>query len=64
MVHLHGKIQFIVMVLLKKIIAKSLELDQKDPNFIEKTCGGLKLVDNDPMIQTAKYQHIEFYSYE
>ena len=32
-----------------------LELDPKDPNFIEKTCGGLKLVDNDPMIQTAKY---------
>ena len=32
-----------------------LELDPKDPNFIEKTCGGLKLVDNDPMVQTAKY---------
>jgi len=32
-----------------------LELDPKDPNFIEKTSGGLKLVDNDPMVQTAKY---------
>ena len=33
-----------------------LELNPKDPNFIEKTSGGLKLVDNDPIEQTAKYQ--------
>ena len=32
-----------------------LELDPKDPNFTEKTSGGLKIVDNDPMVQTAKY---------
>ena len=32
-----------------------LKLNPKDPNFIEKTSGGLKLVNNDPMEQTAKY---------
>jgi len=32
-----------------------LELDPKDPQFFEKTSGGLKLVKDDPMIQTAKY---------
>ncbi len=32
-----------------------LELDPKDPNFIEKTLEAWKLVDNDPMEQTAKY---------
>ncbi|MGY8949930.1 MAG: hypothetical protein ACKVIV_07800 [Flavobacteriales bacterium] len=32
-----------------------LELDPKDPHFIEKTSGGLKLEKDDPMVQTAKY---------
>jgi len=32
-----------------------LELDPKDPDFIEKTSGGLKLENDDPLVQTAKY---------
>ena len=32
-----------------------LDLDPNDPKFIEKTSGGLKLVNDDPMVQTAKY---------
>ena len=32
-----------------------LELDPKDPHFIEKTSGGLKLEKDDPLVQVAKY---------
>ena len=32
-----------------------LDLDPKDPQFFEKTSGGLKLEKDDPMIQVAKY---------
>ena len=32
-----------------------LDLDPKDPQFFEKTSGGLKLEKDDPMVQIAKY---------